>query len=156
MRPLVGELAQAWIGAPIKAAAMVRIAENQAWTLEEGGPNVAVWRRNVVFMRLERDGEIDPLDEEEDGDQKEEGGGVMVRCLGEQEDCYRDDGSEEGECLPAANFGGPHHPLIECIPPACIGLLTEYYHSHAKVPPPPLQPTDDFAVGGVRFAVPRP
>jgi hypothetical protein len=46
-------------------------------TLEESGPNVVVKCNNVVLTWLVWDGSIDPLDEEEDGDQEEEGGGVV-------------------------------------------------------------------------------
>ena len=51
-------------------------------TLKEAGPDVAVWCKNLVVTWLERDRPIDPLDEEEDRDQKEEGDAVVVRCLG--------------------------------------------------------------------------
>jgi hypothetical protein len=77
-------------------------------TLEEGGPNVAIWCKNVVLTWLVRDDLIDPLDEEEDRNQEEEGCSVMIRCVGEQEEYYGDDGcegdSETGECLNSANF----------------------------------------------------
>ena len=72
-------------------------------TLEEGGPNVEVWCKDVVLTWLVRDGSIDPLDEEEDRDQKEEGCSVMVRCLWEQEQYQGDDGGQEGERFPSTN-----------------------------------------------------
>jgi hypothetical protein len=37
-------------------------------TLEEDGPDVVIRCNNVVLTWLVRDGVIDPLDEEEDGD----------------------------------------------------------------------------------------
>jgi hypothetical protein len=81
---------QAWIGAPIKAAAMYPVEDGSGLrgrrTLEEGGPNVAVRCKNVVLTWLVRDGAINPLDEDEDRDQEEEGSAWMVRCLWEQEE----------------------------------------------------------------------
>jgi hypothetical protein len=61
-------------------------------TLEEGGPCVVVGCNNVVRTWLVRDRAIDPLDEEEDGDEEEEGGGVMVGCVGEDEEQHGDEG----------------------------------------------------------------
>ena len=77
-------------------------------TLEEGGPNVAIRCKNAVLTWLVRDDPIDPLNEEEDRNQKEKCCRVMVRCVGEQEEYYGHDScegnSEAGECLTSANF----------------------------------------------------
>ena len=64
------------------------------------------------------------------------------------------DSSEEGERLAHVIFDAQLIGLIECIPRACIGLLSEYYHSHAKAPPPQLQSIDNFAAGRVGLDVP--
>ena len=75
-RPFAAGAAQAWIGAPMKAAAMFPIAARSGLrgrrTLEEGGPYVVVRCNNVVLTWLVRDGRVDPLDEEEDGYEEEE------------------------------------------------------------------------------------
>jgi hypothetical protein len=109
------------IGAPMKAAAMFLIAGRSGLrggrTLEEGGPYVVVRCNNLVLTWLVRDGRVDPLDEEEDGDEEEEGGGVMIGCVGEDKEQDSDEGCEEGEKFPAADFGGPCHRWIECIVP---------------------------------------
>jgi hypothetical protein len=89
-------------------------------TLEESGPNVVVKCNNVVLTWLIRDGSIDPLDEEEDGDQEEEGGGVMVRCVWKQKEYDGEQGREEGDGFPSTNFGSAGHRWIECI---ALGLI---------------------------------
>jgi hypothetical protein len=81
----------------------IRLARGRR-TLEEGGPCVVVRCNNVVLTWLVRDRSIDPLDEEENGDEEEESGGVMVRCVGEDEEQHGDDGCEESEKFPAADF----------------------------------------------------
>jgi hypothetical protein len=81
-------------------------------TLEEGGPDVAVRCNNVVLTWLIRDGSIDQLDEEEDWDQEEESGGVMVRCVWEDKDQDSDEGCEEGESLPSADFWSAGHRWV--------------------------------------------
>jgi hypothetical protein len=73
-------------------------------TLEEGGPNVAVRCNNVVLTWLIKDGLIDQLDEEEDGDEEEEAGGVMIDCVGKQKKQEGKDGCQECESFPAADF----------------------------------------------------
>jgi hypothetical protein len=83
-------------------------------TLEEGGPDVVVRCNNVVLTWLIRDGAIDPLDEEEDGNEEEESGGVMVRCLGEDKEQDGDEGCEESESFPCADFWSAGHRWIEC------------------------------------------
>jgi hypothetical protein len=90
-------------------------------TLKEGGPNVVVWCNYVVGSWLVRDTCVDRFDEEEDRDEKEEEGGVMICCVGEEKEGDRNDGGEEGECLPCADFRGADHRWIECI--AEIGVL---------------------------------
>jgi hypothetical protein len=95
-------------------------------TLEEGGPNVAVRCNNVVLTWLVRDAGLDRLDEKEDGDEEEEGRVVMVRCVGEDKEQDGDEGCEEGECLPCANFRSANHRWIECIARASIQLGSIY------------------------------
>jgi hypothetical protein len=118
-RPFAGGVAQAWIGAPMKAAAMFPIAARSGLrgrrTLEEGGPYVVVRCNNVVLTWLVRDGRVDPLDEEEDGYEEEESGGVMIVCVGEDEEQHGDEGCEESKSFPAADFWGWCHRWIECI-----------------------------------------
>ena len=73
-------------------------------TLEEGGPNVGVRCNNVVLTWLIGDGSIDQLDDEEDGNEEEESSGVMIWCLGKQKKQESEDGREESEGFPSANF----------------------------------------------------
>ena len=47
---------------------------------------MAVRCNNVVLTWLIRDGAIDQLDKQQDGDEEEESGSVMVRCMGEQKE----------------------------------------------------------------------
>jgi hypothetical protein len=118
-RPFAAGVAQAWIAAPMKAAAMFPIAGRSGLrgrgALEEGGPYVVVGCNNVVSTWLVRDAVVDPLDEEEDGDEEEEGGGVMIGCVGESEEQHSDEGREECEKFPAADFCRRCHRWIECI-----------------------------------------
>lgn len=89
-RPLVADGSQAWIGAPMKAAAMFLIAGRSGLrgrrTLEERGPNVAVRCNNVVSAWMIRARFFDQGGEEEDWDEEEQGGCVMVCCVGEQKE----------------------------------------------------------------------
>jgi hypothetical protein len=55
-------------------------------TLEERGPNVVVRCNNVVFSWLIGARFFDQCGEEEEWDEKEEGDGVMVCCVGEQKE----------------------------------------------------------------------
>jgi hypothetical protein len=86
-RPFADGGSQAWIGSPMKAAAMFLIGGRSGLrgrrTLEEGGPYVVVRCNNVVLMWLVWDACFDRLEEEEDRGKEEKGGGVMVGCLGE-------------------------------------------------------------------------
>jgi hypothetical protein len=118
-RPFSAGGAQAWIVAPMKAAAMFPIAGRSGLrgrrTLEEGGPYVVVGCNNVVSTWPVRDGAIDPLDEEEDGGEEEESGGVMIGCVREDEEQHGDEGCEESKKFPAADFCRLCHRWIECI-----------------------------------------
>jgi hypothetical protein len=93
-------------------------------TLEEGEPNVAVRCNNLILAWLVRARAVNPLDEEEDGNQEEENSVVMVRCGGENKEQDSEDGCQEGERLPTADFGGPSHRWIKCtardLPPRTI------------------------------------
>jgi hypothetical protein len=115
----VADGSQAWIGAPIKAAAMflivVRSGLRGRGTLEEGGPDVVVRCNNMVGTWLVRDARVDQFDEEEQRDEEEDGDGVMIRCVRECEEQDGEEGCQEGECLPSADFGGADHRWIECI-----------------------------------------
>lgn len=89
-------------------------------TLEEGGPYVVVRCNNVVLTWMIGDGSVDQLDKEEDGNEEEEGGGVMVRCVGEDKEYDGEKGCEKGESFPCTDFWSADHRRIECI--ARIGL----------------------------------
>jgi hypothetical protein len=85
---------------------------------------VVVRCKNVVSSWLVRNARVNPFDEEEDGDKKKESGGVMVCWVGQEEeksDC--ENGGEDGERFPCANFGDADHRWIECI--AQMGVLDE-------------------------------
>jgi hypothetical protein len=84
-------------------------------TLEESGPNVGVRCNNVVLTWLISDGSIDPLDEQEDGNEEEESGGVMIGGVGEQKKQESEDGREKCDRLPSTNFWSADHRWIECI-----------------------------------------
>jgi hypothetical protein len=84
-------------------------------TLKEGRPNVVIWCTYMVGSWLVRDSCVDRFDEEEDRDEKEEDSGVVIRCLGEQEQGDCENGGKEGDCLPCANSGSAYHRWIECI-----------------------------------------
>ena len=118
-RPLVRGGSQAWIGAPIKAAAMFLIAGRSGLrgrrALEEGGSEVVVRCNNVVSSWLISALFFDQGNEEEDRDEEEEDGGVMVCCVGEQKEYDGENGREEGKRHPTTNFWGPSHRWIECI-----------------------------------------
>ena len=58
---------------------------------------------------------FDKLDEEEDGDEKEESGAVMIGRVGKNEEQDGDECGKESECFPAANFWRADHCWIECI-----------------------------------------
>jgi hypothetical protein len=123
-RPFAAGGSQAWIGAPMKAAAIFLIAGRSGLrgrrTLEEGGPYVVVRCNSVVLTWLVRDRRVDPLDEEEDGNEEEEGGGVGG--VGEDEEQHGDEGCEESKKFPAADFCRRCHRWIECIAqPDCRG-----------------------------------
>jgi hypothetical protein len=64
---------------------------------------------------LVRDGWSDSLEEEEEGDEEEEGGVVMVGWVGEQQEQHGDEGCEESEKFPAADFRRQGHRWTECI-----------------------------------------
>jgi hypothetical protein len=113
-------VAQTWIDAPNGAAAMFDLRGSGLRgrrTLEERGPYVVVRCNNVVLAWLIRDACLDRFEEEEDGDKKEEGRGVMVRRMGKDEEQHGDEGCEERDCFPVANFWGPCHRWIECTAP---------------------------------------
>jgi hypothetical protein len=52
---------------------------------------------------------LDQGDEEQDGDEEEESGGVMVRCLREQEEDEGEDDYEECERFPSTDFSRGDH-----------------------------------------------
>jgi hypothetical protein len=73
-------------------------------TLEESGPNVVVGCYNVVLSWLVRARFFDQGGEEKDWDEEEEGGRVMICCVWEQKEYDGENGREERESLPSANF----------------------------------------------------
>jgi len=101
-------------------------------TLEEGGSNVMVRCNNVVLRWLVSARFFDQGGEEEDWDEEEKGGGVMVDCVGEQKEYDGENGREEGESFPSANFWGPGHRWIECIAQVSI-LLGRNLHSDEQI-----------------------
>jgi hypothetical protein len=109
---------QAWIGAPIMAAAMYLIVAGSGLrgrgTLEERGPDVAVRCNNVVLTWLVRDACVDRLDEEKYWEEEEESSIVMARCVGKQKEYDSEQGCQEGECLPSADFWRADHCWTEC------------------------------------------
>jgi len=78
-------------------------------TLEECGPDVVVRCNNAVLRWLVSARFFDYGGEEEEGDEDEESGGVMVRYVGEQKEQHGDEGCEECESLPTADFWEPGH-----------------------------------------------
>jgi hypothetical protein len=72
-------------------------------TLEEDGPNVVVGCNNVVLTWLIGDGAVDQFDEEEDGYEEVEGG-VMIGCVREQKKQDSEDGGQERNRFPWADF----------------------------------------------------
>jgi hypothetical protein len=68
---------------------------------------VAVRCNNVVLTWLIGDGSIDPLDEEEEGDEEEESRGVVWEVREEENG---EDREESGDELPEADFGALGHP----------------------------------------------
>jgi hypothetical protein len=68
-RPFAAGAAQAWIGAPIKAAATCPVADGSGLrgrrTLEEGGTNELIRCNNVVRSWFVTDGAIDQFGKEE-------------------------------------------------------------------------------------------
>jgi hypothetical protein len=74
-------------------------------TLEEGGPDVVVGCYNVVLTWLVRARPFDQGGEEEDGDEEVEGcGGLMIGCVGENEEYDSDDCRKEDKRFPSADF----------------------------------------------------
>ena len=78
-------------------------------TLEEAGSNLVVRCNDVVLTGLIRDGASDQLEEKKDGDEEEEGRGVVWK-VGKEEDGQ--DREEGGQQLPEANFGVAGHPAL--------------------------------------------
>ncbi len=66
--------------------------------------NVVIRCSNVVGSWLISARFFDQSGEEEDWDEEEEGGGVMIGCVGQKKEQDGEKGCEKGECLPSTNF----------------------------------------------------
>jgi hypothetical protein len=137
-RPFAAGESQAWIGAPIKATTMSLIAEGSGLrgrrTLEESGPNVVVRCNNVVLTWLIKDGSIDQHTEEEDWGEEEEDRSVMIHWVESEKEQEGDEGCQESESFPAANFRSADHHWIEFIARALTGSLPDNNKKQATAP----------------------
>lgn len=84
-------------------------------TLEEGGAGGVLIGKDDGSDRRVLWGQRVEEAKEEDWDEEEDCRGVMIGCVGKQEEYERNDSSEKRECFPTADFAVADHRCVECI-----------------------------------------